>query len=171
MPTKTDYVIPSNNNVSLVKPMNSYITYGHIREGVTYIHLSSINSIDMLRIKNFTIDFNKDILEYNIDVDSNVDSLNLDIILSSNLASYEVIGNEKFKTGRNVVKVIVTAEDGSTKTYIINVNKKAEVKEKNDKTSNSSKIVIVILLVLIIIGLIYIIFSEDEEESNSLSKK
>lgn len=163
LPTKTDNVTTSNNNVSLVKPMNSYITYGYVREGVTYIHLSSINSIDMLRIKNYTIDFNKDILEYNIDVDSNVDSLNLDIILSSNLASYEVIGNEKFKTGKNVVKVIVTAEDGSTKTYIINVNKKAEIKEKNDKTSNSSKIVIVILLVLIIIGLIYIIFKEDEE--------
>ena len=68
--------------------------------------------------------------------------------------------------GNNLVSIIVTAEDGSSRTYTINVEKKGSNTKKsvNDKISNSSRIVIIILIVLIIIGLIYVIFKDDEED-------
>ena len=139
---------------------------------VSYISLSNDNYIKELIIKDYEIDFNKDTLEYSITVDSDVDSLDLNIVLSDDSASYEVIGNEKFKTGKNVVSIVVTSEDGSERTYTINVNKKkANDKKESDSDSNSSRVVIIILIILIIIGLIYVIFKDDEEEERENNKK
>lgn len=132
---------------------------------VSYVSISNDNYIKELNIKNYKIDFDKDTLEYSITVPSKVNSLDLDIILSDDKASYEVSGNEKFKTGRNVVTITVTAEDGSTRVYTINVNKE-NVKDvaSDEEVSNSSRVVIIILIILVIIGLIYVIFKDDEEE-------
>ena len=108
--------------------------------------------------------------EYSLTVDSKTKSLDLDIILNDKDASYEVLGNENFKIGENTVSIIVTALDGSTKTYTITINKEEsnDVKEEKDnqdnKKNDSSRIVIIILIILVIIGLIYIIFKDDEEE-------
>ena len=136
--------------------------------GLTNINLSNDNYIKSLIIKNYKINFDKNTLEYNIDVENEVNNLDLIVILNNNNASYEIIGNEKFKTGPNKVLIEVTAEDGEKRIYTINVNKLKQVnKEKN---SNSSKIVIIILIILIIIGLIYVIFKEDEEENNNIKK-
>ena len=137
---------------------------------ISYISLSNDNYIKELIIKDYEIDFNKDILEYSITVGSDVDSLELNILLSDDNASYEVIGNEKFKTGKNVVSIVVTSEDGSERTYTINVNKK-KASDKKESDSNSSRVVIIILIILIIIGLIYVIFKDDEEEERENNKK
>ena len=163
----------SNINTSLTKNNNNNkiitaITDTGKKIQITNINLSNDNYIKSLIIKNYKINFDKNTLEYNIDVENEVNNLDLIVILNNNNASYEIIGNEKFKTGPNKVLIEVTAEDGEKKTYTINVNKLKQVnKEKN---SNSSKIVIIILIVLIIIGLIYVIFKEDEEENNNIKK-
>ena len=133
------------------------------------ISLSSDNYIKSLEIKNYKINFDKDTLEYSIIVGNNVNSLDLSIVLNDEKASYDVIGNKDFNTGKNIVTIRVTAEDGSVRDYIINVNKQGSVKkEKSD--GNGSKIAIIILIGLIIAGLIYVIFKDDEEE-NKDSKK
>ena len=137
---------------------------------ISYISLSNDNYIKELIIKDHEIDFNKDTLEYSITVNNNVDKLELDIVLNDDKASYEVIGNEKFKTGKNVVSIVVTSEDGSERTYTINVNKK-KASDKKESDSNSSRVVIIILIILIIIGLIYVIFKDDEEEERENNKK
>ena len=137
---------------------------------ISYISLSNDNYIKELIIKDHEIDFNKDTLEYSITVNNNVDKLELDIVLNDDNASYEVIGNEKFKTGKNVVSIVVTSEDGSERTYTINVNKK-KASDKKESDSNSSRVVIIILIILIIIGLIYVIFKDDEEEERENNKK
>lgn len=137
---------------------------------ISYINLSNDNYIKELVIKDYEIDFDKDTFEYSITVGSDVDSLDLDIILNDDGASYEIIGNEKFKTGKNVVSIVVTSEDGSERTYTINVNKK-KASDKKESDSNSSRVVIIILIILIIIGLIYVIFKDDEEEERENNKK
>ncbi len=129
----------------------------------TTISLSSDNYIKSLKIKNYKINFDKDTLEYSIEVGNKVNSLDLDIVLNDDKASYDVIGNKDFKVGKNVVTIRVTAEDGSVRNYIINVNKKAATVSQK-KTNNTSKIVIITLIGLIIAGLIYVIFKDDEEE-------
>ena len=86
------------------------------------------------------------------------------IILDDESASYEVLGNENFKTGKNVVTIRVTAEDGSVRDYVINVTKKKATVVTPEKESNVSKYVIAGLIVLIIGGLVYVIFKDDEED-------
>ena len=141
----------------------------------SYVSLSSNNYIKSLSIKNQKIDFDRNVFEYNIIVGNKVKSLDLTVILEDEDASYVVIGNENFKTGKNVVTIRVTAPDGSTRDYVINVNKMKEsdnddVKDKN----NISKYIIIGLIVLIIAGLVYVIFKDDEEDledGNKDSKK
>lgn len=169
-----DDEINNKNNNKIISIKNDYqdtkvsrpvfaISDSGKKISVSYVNISSDNYIEELIIKNYKIDFEKDKLEYNIVVDGDVNKLDLAVTLSDKNAIYEVIGNEKFKNGNNKVYIIVTAEDGSMRKYIINVKKK---KKDIIKESNSSRNVIIVLLVIIVIGLIYIIFKDDEEEDN-----
>ena len=75
--------------------------------------------------------FNKDVTTYNLTVPYDVDKLDLTPTLSNANAKYEVRGNENFKVGEvNVVQIVVTAEDGSQKVYILNVTRSTDI----DKT-------------------------------------
>ncbi len=60
---------------------------------------------------------------YSIEVKNNVKSLDLDYTLSDEFAKAEIQGNENFVTGKNEVKIIVTAENGDIQEYIITVTK------------------------------------------------
>lgn len=139
---------------------------------------SSNNYLAKLEIAGYEIEFNKDVLEYEITVDSDVDSLDITAIaevLSSNVRIY---GNDSFEEGENIVKIVVTAEDGSEKTYTIKVNKKAKENatskkvdssddEDDDTTNNNTeKTIIIILIILVVAGLLYLIFKKDDEEGN-----
>ena len=162
-------IISLNNNIkenNNTKENNNKIPSFAISDtgkkiSITNIKLSSDNTIKSLIIKDHKINFNKDILTYNITVDSNTKKLDIKVVLNDSNATYEIIGNNNFKPGLNKVLIAVTAEDGSIKEYTINVKKE---KEKKDN-SKSSRNVIIVLLILIIIGLIYIIFKEDEEDN------
>ena len=65
-----------------------------------------------------------------------VNKLAIGVTLSSSKAVYSVYGNKDFKAGNNVVKIVVTAEDGTTKTYKINVKKAGNVEESSADLSN-----------------------------------
>ena len=96
---------------------------------------SNDNNINDLIIKSaHTMEpgtFNKDVTTYNLTVPYDVDKLDLTPTLSNANAKYEVRGNENFKVGEvNVVQIVVTAEDGSQKVYILNVTRSTDI----DKT-------------------------------------
>ena len=140
-----------------------------VRESSSYIRpiaKSSDSKIKYLEIEGYKIEFDPNKYEYSIKVKNNVKSLNLNVVLNDSNATYEVFGNENFKVGENTVKIVVTAEDGSTSTYTINVTREAKEKdeEKEVEEKKSSKTIIIILIILVIIGLIYVIFKDDEED-------
>ena len=132
------------------------------------IALSSDSLIKSLKIKGYEIDFNPHKFEYAIKVKNKVTSLDLEIVLSDPSAKYKVNGNKNFKVGSNTVEIVVTAEDGSTSTYKIDVERekssKKVIKEEKEEKNNSSKAIIIALIVLVIIGLIYVIFKDDEDD-------
>ena len=130
---------------------------------IQHILLSSDNSIKKLKIKGYNIDFKEDVLEYFIEVGSNVSKLDFDIKLSDKDAFYEIVGNEKFKSGTNQVFIVVTALDGSSKTYTINVEKENDNEEISEEEKTTSKNITIMLIIFVIIGLLYIIFKDDEE--------
>ena len=135
------------------------------------VSLSSNNYLKTLEIKGYEIKFDKNTLEYEITVDSDVTSLDITAISELTSANVRIYGNDNFKEGENIVTVVVTAEDGSEKTYTIKVNKKAkdEVTEDDDnadENNNTEKTIIIILIILVVIGLLYLIFKKDDDNKN-----
>lgn len=141
---------------------------------IEYVSLSNDNYIKSLIIKGNEIDFKKDVTTYSIKVENDVKSLEMTVILNDDSATYYVEGNKDFKVGKNVVNIIVTAEDGSIKIYTINVEKERKniLDEENveKSTPSTSKKIIIILIILVIIGLIYVIFKDDEEDEVEVQK-
>ena len=88
--------------------------------------VSKDNTLKKLSIDGYNIDFKKDTLEYNLEVDNLVDSIKVDATANDSNASLEISGNEDLSVGTNAVKIIVTAENGDIKTYVINVTRKSD---------------------------------------------
>ena len=88
---------------------------------------STNNYLKSLSISNGTIKFNKNTNTYNVDVDSNVISLKVSAALEDSKATF-VSGygarNVNLKYGKNSILVKAKAENGSIRTYTINVNRK-----------------------------------------------
>ena len=64
---------------------------------------------------------NKDILEYTLDLGYETSELEFNAILESNLAHVTGIESKVVSEGLSTREIIVTAEDGSVKTYKVNV--------------------------------------------------
>ncbi|WP_286312693.1 cadherin-like beta sandwich domain-containing protein, partial [Romboutsia ilealis] len=67
--------------------------------------------------------FNKDILEYTLDLGYETSELEFNAIVESNLAHVTGVESKVVSEGLSTREIIVTAEDGSVRTYKINVNK------------------------------------------------
>ncbi len=84
---------------------------------------SSNNNLSNMTIENIPIIFNKDTLEYNIDVPYNISKLNINVTLEDKLSALE-IKNKELSPGKTTdIKVIVTAENGDKKTYTISATR------------------------------------------------
>lgn len=91
---------------------------------------SSDASLSKLIINNSKVspNFDKNITEYNVTVPNDVNKLQIDYTTSDKKATVKIIGNDNLKDeGETVVQVVVTAEDGSTKTYTLKVTKSSDV--------------------------------------------
>lgn len=92
---------------------------------VTYtlnIHeLSSDSYLQSLTIDNLGFNFDKNILEYNLNTE--LDEININAISNNEKSTIGGIGKKVLELGSNSFNIIVTAEDNSTRTYTLNVNK------------------------------------------------
>jgi alpha-tubulin suppressor-like RCC1 family protein len=96
---------------------------------------SSVNTLSGLALKSATLSpkFNKTKSVYTASVASSVSSLKVRPTATSNLATIKVNGSKvksgslskaiALKRGKNTIKVVVTAQDGTTKTYRITVTR------------------------------------------------
>lgn len=72
-------------------------------------------------------EFNTSTKEYNLKVTNDITTVNIVPAVNHEKASYKIEGlPEELQVGANVVKVIVTAEDGTTNTYVVTVNRGRE---------------------------------------------
>lgn len=91
---------------------------------------NSDNTLKSLIVNNFKMSpaFSPDTLTYDVVVSTDTSKLDLSYITNNEKATVTVEGNSNFKNGdKNTVKVIVIAEDGSARTYTLNVTKSSEV--------------------------------------------
>ena len=90
----------------------------------------------ILSIEGLSPAFSKNITSYSLNVGENVSEIKVNASVENSRASYSVSGNTNLKEGENVVTVKVTAEDGTVKTYTINVLK-SDDPIKSDATLES----------------------------------
>lgn len=123
--------------------VKSYAVYGYVSEEQMKTSISSISIKSMTQtqlestyskdadLKSLSVSkgvlspsFNKDTLNYKVEVDNEVDSIT---IKASKHESHQKItgtGEKKLSEGNNKIEIKVTAQKGNTKTYIVNVYRK-----------------------------------------------
>ena len=100
--------------------------------------LSTNNYIKSLTIKNHSIDFDKKTYKYTIKTKEK--KLDISVTLDDRKSEYKISGNENLKNGSKVL-IKVIAEDGSNRTYTLNIKK-----------SNNALIITLIIVITIITG-------------------
>ena len=91
-------------------------------------------------IENYklTPNFDPETTKYTVDVTKEVEKLEIKPILADDKSKFEITGNENFKVGNNIVKITVTAEDGTNRIYTITVAKSN--KEADEDSTNGLKL-------------------------------
>lgn len=90
---------------------------------------SKNNNLSALEVEEFTLtpEFKTDILEYSVVVPENTKEVNIKANVQDKRASVNGIGTQAVNPGANKFSVVVRAQSGAEKTYVINV----EVKDEN----------------------------------------
>lgn len=86
--------------------------------------LSKNNYLSSLSIEGYELDFDRDTLEYNVEVENGVTSIEVKANKADRTASVKGTGTVEISEGINVIKVVVTAQNGSTRIYTINITVK-----------------------------------------------
>lgn len=98
---------PSNNNGSTVKK-------------------SSDNNLSSITIEgvNLSPEFSKDVYNYTAQVENDIDKIKIETKTSNNKATVSGTGEKELVEGENKFELVVTAENGATKTYTITIDRK-----------------------------------------------
>lgn len=103
------------------------------------LELANTN-LETLAIENvlFNTPFTNNTTHYEAEVSNSVENLNILAIPEDDKATVKIMGKENVKTGNNLVRVIVTAQDGFTqKEFVINVYKRNEEDENKHQEEQS----------------------------------
>lgn len=76
---------------------------------------------------------------YSVTVKNDVTEVGIKATTQDSKAKVEVSGNKNLKVGENTVSIVVTAEDGTKKTYKVTVNREKETSNTEDKEEQVSE--------------------------------
>ena len=129
---------------------------------------SSNNNLSNLEIDMADFKFNPEITEYNLEVNYDTKIITIRAMADDTTAIVTGAGEKALKVGENNYRIVITAEDGTTKEYKISITRNAKVSdeeketvietEKEDKFNNKILIVgVFIIVILFILGIILLI--------------
>lgn len=82
-------------------------------------------------LKEITVDgyeitptFNKDTLEYELEVENDIEKVNVNAVKEDSRATLKNPGEVELTEGLNKVEIVVTAEKGNKRTYVLNITRK-----------------------------------------------
>ena len=81
--------------------------------------------------ENIVPNFDKEIFEYYLTVDNSTNSLELTAIPEDENSKVEIIGNQNFKQGTNIIEIKVIAPNGNSNAYKIYVTKTNDIEKAN----------------------------------------
>lgn len=123
---------------------------------------SSNTSIKNIKIRGYNLNFKSNSKTFYLNIDEEDTELDITVTLNDENSSYEIEGNENLEDG-SVIRITVTAEDGSSDTYRIII-------EKNN--TNYTPIIIGLIAIVIIIAIvIFIIIKKKKNKDNKKSPK
>lgn len=119
---------------------------------------ATLKSLEIEEAKKF--EFDKEKFTYDVKIDKNIKSLTITYELADENSTINIEGNSKLKNG-SIVKVIVTAQDGTKKVYTLNIIKETN-KKKNVTSVTAEKNPLIILGLSMVAfalvgGIIYVI--------------
>ena len=88
------------------------------------IILSDVNSLKSISIEGLDFAFDKDTLEYNLEVSFDVNKVNISYELEDENSEVDSDNEVELIVGLNRININVTAENGDVRTYIINITRK-----------------------------------------------
>lgn len=122
---------------------------------------SSNTDIKSIKIKGYRLSFDKNSKTFHLNIDKEDTELDITVNTKDKNASYEIEGNEALKDG-SVIKIIVTAEDGSSDTYRIIIEK---------KDPNVVPFIITGIILIIIVGVIIFFTIKKNKDKAKNNKK
>lgn len=135
-------------------------------------------NLKTIELSEGKIEFNKDTLEYIINVKNEVEKIKVTSTLEDSKAIVEGNGEYKLKAGINEIKLSVKAEDGTIKEYKIKVIRdiKEKVSRKKSETNYTNLIMVIVIdVVIILVTIITLIIIHKKrykkETVNNISKK
>ena len=90
---------------------------------------SNVKTLSSLTVEQYKLEpeFDPDITEYAVTVGGDVEKLNIEAMAEDANSTIEILGNSGLLIGENTINIKVTAEDGTVRTYTINVTKVVDV--------------------------------------------
>jgi len=88
--------------------------------------LSSDNSLKLLDVDGYSLEFSPGQYYYTLNVKSSTDALDVIALANEPNAKVSILGNEQIEVGKNIVTVKVEAENGNSAIYQIQVSREAE---------------------------------------------
>ena len=88
------------------------------------IVLSDVNTLKNINIDKIDFEFDKEKLEYDLEVEFNTSIINVTYELDDDNASVDMDNKIDLIVGLNKININVTAENGDVKTYILNITRK-----------------------------------------------
>ena len=118
-PTPTTPTTPNTPSTPTTKPSTNTTTKPAETKKSDNSNLSALQITEGV----ITPEFNKKVKEYSINVPNEITKLSIVATPEHSKATVKITGNEELQVGENNVKIVVTAEDGSTDTYKIIVTR------------------------------------------------
>lgn len=114
------------NNNFVVKSISGNGTARDYVVSIDRLQNSNTN-LKSLAIEDDTLvpDFSPTVYAYSLNVDATVDEINIQAVAEVNTSTVKGDGKKAIQTGLNTFNIVVEAEDGSSRTYVIVVNKAA----------------------------------------------
>lgn len=103
---------------------NQTTTIPEKEESVPVVEPKSNNAnLASIELSSGEVLFDPEILEYDIEVGNEVDVITISAIVEDGTATVDGMGDYSLNVGLNEIKLIVTAEDGSTKEYLLRITR------------------------------------------------
>lgn len=120
---------------------------------------ATLKSLTIKECSDFELKENK--FSYNVKIKDSVKKLTLDYVTSDENAEVSISGNENLKNGSKV-KILVTAQDGTKKEYVLNIVKDTETTKKSSVDVEAEKNPLIIMALSMVAfgligGIIYVI--------------